>query len=381
MLSAPRSASPSLADVLESSYRSLSGERNALALPRVDRAVVFLVDGLGMNGLSERAGHARTLAAAMSKRATAASGFPSTTATALATLTTGTTAGQHGMVGYTALDVDNDRVVQLLRGWDAQLDPTSWQRMPTIFERAESAGIPSFAIGIERFRNSGFTRAVLRGARYRSGATIAQRVDEARRVLDEHERALIYLYAAEVDRASHAHGRHSDRWVRALEQVDAATATIAASLGPTEGMLVTADHGSLDVPQRGHVLFDREPGLLDGIRHVAGEPRALQLHFEPDASARLRARTLERWRAAEGSRAWVATRAEAIAQGWFGPSVHPVVEPRIGDIIVAARASIVYYDSRTAEAQAMAMIGQHGSLTPDETRVPLLRFGAYARPR
>ena len=379
MLSAPRSAQPSLADVMESSYRSLSGESNALALTPVDRAVVFVVDGLGVNGLTERAGHARTLATAMSKRATALSGFPSTTATALATLTTGTQPGQHGMVGYTVLDADNDRVVQLLSGWDDRLDPATWQRMPTIFERAEQAGIPAFAIGIERFRDSGFTTAVLRGARYRSGATLAQRVDATRRVLDGHEKALIYLYAAEVDKASHAHGRNSDRWVRALEEVDAAAATLAASLGPTEGMLVTADHGSLDVRRHNHVLFDREPGLLDGIRHVAGEPRALQLHFEPDASPEHRERIIERWRASEASRAWVATRKEAIAEGWFGTEVHPAVHGRIGDVIVAARAAIAYYDSRTAEPQAMAMIGQHGSLTLEETRVPLLRFGAYAR--
>lgn len=383
MLPVTNSQRPSLADVLPSCLDSLLARPNPLSLPPVERAVVFVVDGLGVNAVTERAGHARTLAgalskSALSKSAMATSGFPTTTASGLATITTGTLPGVHGMVGYTALDPENDRVVQLLTGWDDKLDPLTWQRSRTVFERAADDGIPSFAIGVERFRNSGFTSAVLRGADYRSGASVGQRVDEARRVLDSHDHALVYVYAAEVDHAAHNYGRQSRQWLTALESVDAAAASLTSSLGPREGMLLTADHGSLDVPRHAHVFFDHEPGLLDGIRHIAGEPRALQLHFEPDAGEGHRERILQRWRASEGGRSQVLTRAEAIADGWFGPSVDPVVERRIGDIIVATRKGIAYYDSRSADSKAQAMIGQHGSLSPDETRVPLLRFGAFA---
>lgn len=378
MLPARNSARPSLADVLPSCLSSILGRPNALALPAVRKVVVFVVDGLGANTLDERAGHARTLAGASSKAATAASGFSTTTACGLATLTTGTHPGVHGMVGYTCLDPDNDRVVQLLTGWDERLDPATWQRSRTVFERAADHGIPSFAIGIERFRGSGFTSAVLRGAEFLGGASVAARVRTARRVLDENEAAIVYLYAAEFDHAAHNHGRGSARALQALEDIDAAAADLAAGLRRDEGLLVTADHGSLDVPETSHVLFDREPGLLDGIRHVAGEPRALQLHFEPDAGPGLRERVVQRWREAEGERSLILTREEATAEGWFGPEVDPAVAPRIGDLIVAARKVVAYYDTRTATASSRAMVGQHGSLSPEEARVPLLRFGAYA---
>lgn len=380
MLSATGSTRPSLADVFESSFRSLTGEPNPLALPAVDRAVVFVVDGLGAGVLAERAGHARTLAGAMTKSSVALSGFSTTTATGLTTLTTGTHPGEHGMVGYTTLDPEHDRVVQLLTGWDDRLDPLTWQRSRTVFERATDAGIPGFAVALERFRGTGFTHAVLRGADFHGAGSVADRVDRARRILDRNDHALVYVYAAELDHAAHNHGRDSAKWVRALEAVDAAVASLAESLGPGEGMLVTADHGSLDVPREAQVLFDTAPGLLDGIRHIAGEPRALQLHYEPDASDAVRTRLVERWRASEGGRAWVLTRAEAVEQGLFGPLVHPTVEPRIGDLIVAARKRIAYYDSR-ADPKPRSMIGQHGSVTDEETRVPLLRFGAFARAR
>lgn len=378
MLPARNSARPSLADVLPSCLASILGEVNALALPPVDKAVVFVLDGVGLNAIRERQGHARTLAGALSKASTTTAGFPTTTASGLATITTGEHPGVHGMVGYTSLDPEHDRVVQLLTGWDAKLDPTTWQRSRTVFERAAELSIPSFAIGIERFRGSGFSSAVLRGAEFRAGKRVSDRVDEARRLLDENDSAIVYVYAAEFDHAAHHDGRESDRAIRALEALDAAVSGLSAGLGRREGLIVTADHGSLDVPASSHVLFDDEPGLLDGVRYVAGEPRALQLHFEPDAVPELRERVADRWRETEGDRSLVLTRADAIAQGLFGPVVDPAVAPRIGDLIVAARKAIAYYDSRTATARSQAMIGQHGSLSPEETGVPLLRFGAYA---
>ncbi len=102
----------------------------------------------------------------------------------------------------------------------------------------------------------------------------------------------------------------------------------------------------------------------------------LQLHLH-EGGAHAAEQLADRWREAEGDRAWVATRREAIEAGWFGPAVHPEVEPRIGDVLVAARKRVAYYDSRDPLAAGRTMVGQHGSLTPDETRVPLLRLGAF----
>ncbi len=379
MLPATKSHRFSLADVLRSSFLAISRTPNPLALPPVNKVVVLLVDGLGASALAARAGHARSLAPMLSRDSTIAARFPSTTASALATLTTGETPGIHGLVGYSVLDTANDRVVNQLTGWDARLDPATWQRAPTLFETARDAGIPSFAIGTERYRSSGFTRAVLRGAEYRSGNTLADRFDEARRALDEIDRGLVYLYVPELDQAGHSAGWQSALWTNALEELDRSVRQFAPSLGRDEGMLLTADHGVLDVPESSHVLFDTVPRLIDGIRFVAGEPRALQLFFEPDASVLHRAAVLASWREIEGPRASVVSRDEAIDSGWFGPRVHPEVAPRIGDIIVAARKRIAYYDSRDGILSGRKMVGQHGSWSSDELDIPLLRFGDFAR--
>lgn len=377
MLPAPKPEGLSLADVLRSCLDTLHGDDNRLALPPVDNAIVLLIDGLGADALKSSAGHARTLCAAMTSKSVIESGFPTTTASALTTLTTGVKPGQHGLIGYSVLDAANDRVINQLSGWDSRIDPATWQRVPTLFETALESGLDPVVVGPARYRNSGFTRAVLRGARYVSAASVADRISAVSNEIDTRGSSkLIYVYIPELDQAGHAYGWKSREWTSALESADSAVRDLISSLGPRDGLLVTADHGLLDIPIHSHVLVGGD--LLDGVRFMAGEPRCLQLYFYPDADDRQRESTIALWKEREGGRAWVATRAEAVEAGWFG-EVSPEVLPRIGDLLVAARKDIAYYDGREANHAGRGMIAQHGSWSPAEVRVPLLRFGAFAR--
>lgn len=376
MLPGPSDSAASLADVLRDSLAAVSGAPTRLALSGVDRAAVLLVDGLGADNLRARAGHARTLADAMRTRADViATGTPTTTAAALATLTTGVGPGVHGIVGYTALVPETGLVVNQLRGWDEGLLPPDWQRAPTLFETARAQGLEAIAFGAERYRDSGFTGAVLRGARYVPGRTIEQRLEALGDALaDRSWSGIAYAYVAELDMAAHEHGWESEAWVHALERVDAAVAGVVAGLGPRAGLLVTADHGVLDVAERGRVVIADASPLWDGVAVLAGEHRLLHLHAAPGADPVALA---ARWHEAVGEEAWVATRQNAIDAGWFGP-VDPAVAGRIGDVLVAARKSVAYYTEEAFAGRAGRMVGQHGSWTEAETRVPLLRFGAYA---
>lgn len=369
MLPAAKSHRFSLADVLPNCLDALAGRTGRLGLAPVTHAIVLLADGLGRPALDAHRGHARTMASRLDTDPVISAGFPTTTASALATLTTGVSPGEHGMVGYRVLDPAHDEVVSQLTGLEP-LGPEVWQRSPTLFETASTAGVRAVAIGSPRHRESGFTAAVLRGAHYYGAVTVAERFARARHELTMPGPTLVYLYVAELDVEAHAHGLSSARWLAALEELDAAVGVLVAALGPRQGLLVTADHGMVDVPESAQVIIP--PELLVGVRHVAGEPRCLQLHLEkgvdPDAVAAL-------WRSRESARAWVATRDEAIDAGWFG-TVDADVRPRIGDVLVAARRRYAFYAD--PEDTGRRMIGQHGSLTRDETEIPLLRFGAFA---
>lgn len=379
MLPVPADSAPRLAGVLGSSLSSLRGEQNGFGLPAASGAVLVLVDGLGAANLQTRAGHARFLSSRMSRRDVIRTVLPSTTAAALASFTTGRMPGEHGLVGYRVLDAANDRLVNQLNGWDAGMVPETWQRSETLFETAARDGVPSFAIGASRYADSGYTRAVLRGAEFRTAATLAQRFEEAHDILGREAGALVYLYVPELDQAAHAHGWESDRWLGILEQLDAEVAAFERRMPRGTGLLVTADHGVVDVPAHRHVFVDDRPDLLDGIRHVGGEPRFLSLYAEPGLDDAARERLVAGWRAAEEHRAWVLGRDEAIDAGLYGPIVADEVRDRIGDVLIAARAGVAYYDRREPNRQAELMIGQHGSLSDEEVRVPLIRGGAYAR--
>ncbi|WP_238579525.1 alkaline phosphatase family protein [Agreia bicolorata] len=355
----------------------MTSEDNRLGLPAVSKAVVVLVDGLGASALRQRTGHARFLASRFFKKATLVSGFPTTTAAALASLTTGASPGQHGLVGYSALVPASQRVANQLTGWAADMEPSVWQRRSTVFEHATAAGISAMAVGPRRYESSGFTDAVLRGAHYLAADSISERFEVARSVLDRDARSISYVYVPELDMTAHAHGWQSDRWTHLLEELDSAMQSFVRTLRTDEGVLLTADHGVVDVPQTSQVLFGTD-AQMKGVVHVAGDPRCLQLHLESDISADTRQTVLDAWRASEGHRAWVLTRDEAIDAGWFG-EVADAVRPRIGDIIVAAAKNVVYYDVRKPHDPSRRMIGQHGSWSSDELIVPLLRFGAFER--
>ena len=378
MLPVTAASAPRLAGVLTSSLAGIQGRPNPFELPPVTSAVVVLVDGLGAANIQARAGHARFLSSRMTKRDVIRTVFPSTTAAAIASFATGRMPGEHGLAGYRVLDSERDRLVNQLNGWDDGMRPETWQRVPTLFEAAAGEGIASYAVGAARYRDSGFTHAVLRGAEYRPAASIADRFAEAAQLITSGEPALVYLYVAELDQAAHAYGWESGRWLSILEELDGALAAFEARMPRGAGLLVTADHGVIDVPAHRHVFVDDHPELLLGVRHVGGEPRCLALYADAGLGDEAIAALVDGWREAEGHRAWVLGRDEAIDAGLYG-EVADEVRPRIGDVLIAARSSVAYYDRREPDRRAEAMIGQHGSLSDEETRVPLVRGGAFTR--
>ena len=344
----------------------------AVGWPEARSAVVVLVDGLGHELLRRRLGHAPFLRSLQARTVAMPCGFPTTTATSMATFGTGVHAGEHGMFGYEVLDPARDIVFNEL-SWDDGPVPELWQNRPTVFEAVAEAGIEVTRIGPDFFDGSGLTRAALRGGRFVAARTLSGRVDAAVAAVRSTPRALVYLYWGEVDKAGHVHGVASAEWEHELEATDAALATLRARLPSHCSLTVTADHGMVDVQPEGRIDLASTPGLPDGIRHVTGEPRALQLHTMPGALEDV----VSSWRSILGPRVELLTRDQAIGRGLFGP-VRPEHLPRIGDLLVLAADGTAVVDSRRHRAELINLIGLHGSTSPDEVLVPLVHVPAPA---
>ena len=383
---APGFGRRSIADVLTSAAASLgvAGFTNTLGLPRASRVCVVLADGLGRNLLKQKSAHTPFLRSVMQAGQGEVpvwldSTFPSTTAAALASFGTGLPPGQHGMVGYDVLDPEQDKVVNMLGNWDAKVEPAAWQPFPTVFERAaESVAVTT--VSLPQFGNSPMTQAALRGGNFVSAVTAHARTAAAADAMDAGGPSLMYFYVNELDKAGHRYGCQSEQWEHQLEELDATVKRLNASLPAGTTILLTADHGMLDVPEQQRIDFAADPSLIDGVRHTAGEPRMVHLYLEDPEDALVRERLLGAWRARFGDRIWAFTREDALAAGLFG-TLRPAVAPRIGDIMIAARDALALYDTRRVRPAAMEVVGQHGSLTKAEREVPLLCFPAEGRPR
>ena len=373
-----RYSSATLADLLPSALSALGvpDHPNPLELPATDCLVVLLVDGLGWNLLRRHAEDAPFLAGLPGRPLTA--GFPTTTASSLASLGTGLPSGQHGITGYTSVVDGEPESVNWLR-WQAassgrglldRLPPEQLQPEPTAFERAERAGVAVSVVSSHAFAGSGLTRAVLRGGRYRPVFTAADTATVVAAAARGARPALIYCYLSELDLIGHGHGCRSEAWRVQLALIDRAAELLADRLPAGARLLVTADHGMVDVSPAATLDFDTDPELSRDVRAIAGEARIRYLHVEPGRLEQVRGRWLDR----TGDRFAVLTRDEAIERGWYGPLVTGAAYSRIGDLLVLATDRSAVLRSR-AEPRLAAMVGQHGALTEDELLVPLLHAG------
>ena len=283
----------SLTGVVTQAIAALEGRSEWFATAR--SAVVFVVDGLGSHNLAERRGHARFLGSAGSRRDVARTVFPSTTAAALTSLLTGAEPGEHGIVGYRTRIPGTSIAANQLHGWETDgLDPRTWQRSRPLLEIEAEHGRPCFVVSRPDYTGTGFTAATLRGAEFVSSADVRERAAIAADLAARHPGALVYLYAPDLDTAGHRDGWESDRWTDALERVDAAARDLNGAIDPGTGVLVTADHGMVDVPAHKHVLLSDGDPLLEDVEIVGGEPRMLHLYVTPGRADAVASRWRER---------------------------------------------------------------------------------------
>ena len=385
---APAYGRRSVAEVLGSAAASIGvdGFENRLGLPPARRICGVLADGLGRSLLKQKSAHTPFLRGVMQRGQGDVpvwldSAFPSTTAASLASLGTGLAPGQHGLVGYDVLDPAQDKVVNMLGNWDAGVDPQAWQPFPTILERA-AEHIDVTTVSLPQFGDSPMTRAALRGGTFVSGITSHARTAAAAEAMAASDASLMYFYVNDLDKAGHRHGSQSPEWEHQLEELDATVKRLDSTLPAGTTVLLTADHGMLDVAESQRIDYSADPALVAGVRHTAGEPRMLHLYLEEDTgngdAGTARQRLLDAWRSRFGERIWAFTREEAIGAGLFGP-VRSGVERRVGDVMIAARDALAFYDTRRVRPSAMEVVGQHGSLTKAEREVPLLCFQAAGK--
>jgi hypothetical protein len=233
-----------------------------------------------------------------------------------------------------------------------------------MLERIADGGVPASVVNDAKFEQTGLTLCSQRGVPFHGVRSPWERLDVVVEVIESAERGFVYTYESVLDHTGHKSGCTSPEWRDQLVAVDAEVRRMREELPSDCVLLVTADHGMIDLPEAGRFDLDAVEGLRDGVELVAGEARFRHLYTARGAAEAV----AERWRAELAERAVVALRDEAAE--WFGP-ISPDVQGRLGDVVVASLGDFAVFSSKDFP-QELSLRGFHGSVTEPELRIPLL---------
>jgi Type I phosphodiesterase / nucleotide pyrophosphatase len=358
--------------------------RRALAAHR--RVALVLLDAFGWRFVTRHADHPllRRLDAGGQLRPLA-SQFPATTTAHVTTLHTGLPVGAHGLYEWRVWEPAlGDVITPLLfshagrRERDtlagtgltmAEILPAE----PTLYERLAGEGIASVVLGPAAFSPSTYDVAATRGARARPYRELRAGLDSMLAALGEHERCYAYLYFDGIDTTGHLEGPSSAafdaRVVAALDAVEAAFFGPGAAVPPDTLLVLTADHGQVDVhPSRVDALDRLWPELESTLQRdahgrpvtPAGSARDVFLHVRPDrveeAVGALNA-------ALDGHGTAHAT-ADLVAAGRFG-EVGPRLAQRLAAVCVLPAAGRMAWLASAPDVEQV-FLGHHGGVHPDE---------------
>lgn len=332
-------------------------------LDGVNRVAVLLVDGMGWAQVAAMAPVAPILSGLPRRRIEA--GFPSTTPTSLVSLATGSLPGAHGVLGFTVRIPGTRKVLNHVL-WRDSPQPKAWQPVAPLYVAASASGIPVTVVNRPEYVGTGLTKVTSRGAVYQPASGVDEVATRMLAALRD-KPGLVYGYHPDLDKAGHMYGLDTAEWYVAASDVERLIYRLVTELPQDAALVVTADHGQLDVPSDHRYDIDTDPGLSAGVEVFAGEPRLRYLHTTPGAVDDV----VAAWRAITGPNTTVATRDEVIDSGCFGP-FDPKFAGRIGDVVVLCRNDWAVLASQREHVSVSALVAMHGGVEPDEREIPLI---------
>lgn len=348
-----------LRHVLESSLAATghTGVNNELGFRPASRIVIVMIDGLGVEQIKQRAGHAPWLAA---MNGFGYSVYPSTTACNITSLATGQFPGVHGILGHNLFDTDRQVGGNMLTGWsDAQL-VEDWQRVLPLSQRYPGA---VRVVAQAEYQHTGFTSLTMAQAEFVAAESIAERFAAA----GAGDNPVTYLYIPELDKLAHRVGWKSTEWGLEFEQIAVALRKFVDHRKDL-AVVVTADHGLIDTEPDRKIYLDDYLDERDVV-FVGGDSRSTYLYMQPGSIDRALQR-LEPVNYAISPQ----LPSDLISSGWL-EGVSPQNRSRLPDLVLMAKSNYTVFHRRFSKPRAIAMVAHHGGLSEAEIRVPLIRFG------
>ena len=359
-----------------------------------DKILLFLVDGLGYSQWL-RSSEDREFFDIFSQKGRVlpiTTVFPSTTAAALTTMSSGLTPQEHGLHEWVVYFREIDMIVNTLpfsalgeEGQDKLLevgvDPRILYSGETVYQTLKKAGVKSFTYINTRYADSCYSRIASKGSTTIPFLGYSDMAVNLRKSLEQEKGpAYFFVYLGHLDSIEHKYGPDSDQCFaelsllsfilkgELLKKVDRQTAGETA-------VLITSDHGQLGVSPRETVYLNRYRKLVSSFQKgrkgrpilPTGSPRDVFLHIEPSELGEIYDYLGKKL----GKIAKIMKTDEAIEAGLFGTG-KPKKEfyDRVGDLLVLPYGNnTVWYEH--LKGKRFDSLGHHGGLSEAEMLVPL----------
>lgn len=344
-----------------------------------EHLIFVLLDGLGMN-LVQRL-NPETSFLARNTRARIRSTVPSTTACCLTSIATGHWPARHGVTGWYCYAAEHNLSIIPLPFHErftgkplVDLGLTAEALFPLSAFQTEMTThrqLTLLPLTISQTTYAKYSRGYTHGIGYNS---IAHGFDELiAYVAAAKHPTYTHLYIPDIDSRCHHYGVDHPTVAPLIQDIDAHLARLADALAGKARILVTADHGLLDVPVANHIPIAAGDALLDLLRvPFSGDARMPLFHVKPSRHNDFVDLFNDRY----ADRFTLMPMEEAVRLRLFGPyEMDPIPRRRFGDYVGVARKPVTMHyvppDALNAPVKH-PFVAQHGGLSPEEMRIPVV---------
>jgi hypothetical protein len=344
-------------------------------LAPADHIIFVLIDGLGMN-LVRRLSSDSFIASQLKTQLTSI--CPSTTACVLTSVATGQYPTQHAITGWFTYLPDRDLSILPLPFVERFSNESLVRRgmlakdvfpLPVITPRMTTHR-PLHVLPAE-LAGSIYSLWSCGGGHYSGYTSIGQAFKRiAQRVLHADGPTYTYLYLPEVDNLEHPLGTSHPKVMELVMSIDGELRRLADAVsGRRARIVVTADHGLIDVPRENQILLKRGDPMLDLLKvPPTGDARMPVFHVKQDR----RDEFIEMFHRRAGDSMFIATIDDVESLELLGPGkLSSLARSRFGDFIgfPIRPVSLGYFPPNKSESELYAAL--HAGLSEQEMRVPL----------
>jgi len=340
--------------------------------------VFILADGLGYEFL-KRYGKSSVLEKNIKGKITTV--FPSSTSSAIPTIQTALSPQEHGMTGWYMFVKELEGIIiplpYILRSAkpNKSFSLNKVKDIKKVFNISpffNKIKVKSYFIQKAEIINSGFTEAVGGKAMKLGYKTTKEFFKNVRKAVNSNkQKKYIFAYWSDHDSLCHKYGTSHKKVLKNFRDFDKLFGSFLKSIeGTNTVVIVTADHGQIDVPKSKIINLENHPKLREALSlPLCGEHRFAYCYVKPSKEKQFKKYIKTKLKYCCN----LYKSKDLFKKGLFGAGKpHKEFLNRVGDYILIMKDNYGIYDHPEYYPKKYYHKGDHGGLSKEEMYIPLI---------